>query len=196
MAYNHLEALLHREGQHTLATDTQFMNNLKLMEILSRVPLFKDLQPIERESVLKMKAVFTPIKSREVFIKEGAHEPWFYIILAGKATVTHRGRNIGTLVPGQFIGEVGFICKEPRSASVVADDEMVVMKIDYEAFRRIPVRIRESIKDKIISGLVDRTMQLNEKVYKQDEQIEKLNIRIADYEAEAENRLPGRKKNR
>lgn len=170
------------------------MNNLKLMEILSRVPLFKDLQPIERESVLKMRAVFTPIKAKECFIKEGSHEPWFYIILAGRATVTHRGRNIGTLIPGQFIGEVGFICKEPRSASVIAEDEMVVMKVDYEAFRKIPVRIRESIKDKIISGLVDRTMNLNETLIKREDEIEKLQTRIADYEAEAENRLPGRKR--
>lgn len=172
------------------------MNNLKLMEILSRVPLFKDLQPIERESVLKMRAVFTPLRPRETFIKEGAHEPWFYIILAGKAKVTHRGRDVGELVPGQFIGEVGFICKEPRSASVSATEEMVVMKIDYDAFRKLPVRIRESIKDKIISGLVDRTVSLNDKYIKQEEEIERLKKRIADYEAEAENRLPGRRRNR
>ena len=170
------------------------MNNLKLMEILSRVPLFKDLMPIERESVLQMKAVFTPIKSHQVFIKEGAHEPWFYIILAGQAKVTHKGHDVGRLVPGQFIGEVGFICKEPRSASVVAVDEMVVMKIDYEAFRKIPVRIRESIKDKIISGLVERNIKINQKMIDQEDEITRLKKRVADYEAEAENRIPGRKK--
>ena len=73
---------------------------------------------------------------------------------------------------------------------------MVVMKIDYDAFRKLPVRIRESIKDKIISGLVDRTVSLNDKYIKQEEEIERLKKRIADYEAEAENRLPGRKRNR
>lgn len=170
------------------------MNNLKLMEILSRVPLFKHLQPIEREAVLKMKAVFTSIRPREIFIKEGAHEPWFYIILAGKAIVTHRGTDVGELVPGQFIGEVGFICKEPRSASVVACEEMVVMKVDYDAFRKLPVRIRESIKDKIISGLVERTIRINDKFIAQEEEIKKLEKRISDYKAEAENKLPGRKK--
>ena len=171
------------------------MNKLKLMEILSRVPLFKDLQPNEREQVMQMKAVFTPIKCREVFIKEGAHEPWFYIILAGKAMVSHKGHDLGHLVPGQFIGEVGFICREPRSASVSAMEEMVVMKVDYEAFRKLPVRIRESIKDKIISGLVERTIAINQKFIDQEDEIVKLKKRIADYEAEAENRIPGKKKN-
>lgn len=169
------------------------MNNLKLMEIISRVPLFKDLQPHEREAVLQMRAVFTPIRCKDVFIKEGAHEPWFYIILAGKAKVTHRGIDVGELVPGHFIGEVGFICKEPRSASVSAIDEMVVMKVDYEAFRKLPVRIRENIKDKIISGLVDRTIRINDSFIAQKEEIERLKKRVADYESEAENRVPSRR---
>lgn len=169
------------------------MNNLKLMEILSRVPLFKDLQAIEREAVLQMRAVFTPIRSKTTFIVEGAHEPWFYIILAGKARVTHRGYEIADLLPGQFIGEVGFICKEPRSASVTSIDEMVVMKVDYNAFRKLPVRIRESIKDKIIQGLVDRTMVLNDKYIELEKENAKLKLRIADYEAEAENKLPRRR---
>ena len=170
------------------------MNNLKLMEILSRVPLFKELQPIEKEAVLKMKVEYTSIRPQEVFIKEGAHEPWFYIILAGKAKVTHKGIDVGELVPGQFIGEVGFICKEPRSASVLACEEMVVMKVDYDAFRKLPLKIRESIKDKIISGLVERTITCNEKYIAQAEEIKKLNKRISDYEVEAENNLPGRKR--
>ncbi len=170
------------------------MNNLKLMEILSRVPLFKDLQPSERESVMIMKAAFTPIRSKTTFIVEGAHEPWFYIILAGRAEVLHRGHLIGKLVPGQFIGEVGFICKEPRSATVRSVEEMVVMKLDYDAFRKLPVRIRESIKDKIIAGLVERINGQNDKVIESQDEIKRLSKRVADLEMEIDNRLPASKR--
>lgn len=170
------------------------MNNLKLMEVLARVPLFKDLQPSEREAVIQMKKVFTPIKARTTFIIEGAHEPWFYIILAGKAEVYHRNHKIAQLLPGQFIGEVGFICKEPRSATVKSAEEMVVMKLDYEAFRKLPVRIRESIKDKIIGGLVDRVNGLNETYIKAQDEIERLSKRVGDLESEVDNRLPASKR--
>lgn len=160
------------------------------MEILSRIPLFKDLQPGERQAVVDMKAAFTPIKSHSVFIKEGSQEPWFYIILAGHAEVTHKGRVLGKLNPGQFIGEVGFICREPRSATVSSIDEMVVMKIDYEAFRRLPVRIRDAIKDKIIRGLVERISGHNEKFIKAEEERERLLKRIADLETELDHARP------
>ncbi|XOV77854.1 MAG: cyclic nucleotide-binding domain-containing protein [Aestuariibacter sp.] len=170
------------------------MNNLKIMEILSRVPLFKDLQPVERQQVVQMKAVFSPIRAKDIFIKEGSQEPWFYIILAGKAEVSHRGRVLGQLVPGQFIGEVGFICREPRSATVSAVDEMVVMKIDYEAFRRLPVRIRDAIKDKIIAGLVERISRHNDQFIKAEEERERLLKRIGDLETEIDNKLPNAKR--
>lgn len=166
------------------------MNKLRLMEILSRIPLFKDLSPTDRQQVMQMKAVFTPIKVKEVFIREGAQEPWFYIILAGKAEVTHKGRVLGHLLPGQFIGEVGFICREPRSATVSALEEMVVMKIDYEAFRKLPVGIRDAIKDKIIAGLVERIARHNEQFIDAEEEKEKLLKRIGDLEAEVNNKLP------
>lgn len=167
------------------------MNKVKLMEILARIPLFKGLSPAEREVVLKMAKNIKRIKAENTFIKEGAHEPFFYIILAGKAEVFHRGKRIGELVPGQFIGEVGFICKEPRSATVTAKDDMAVMLISSENFRKLPTRIRESIKDKIISGLVDRVSGMNTNTIRYEEKIDELNVKVRDYEEDP--RLGGNK---
>lgn len=158
------------------------MNKIKLMEILPRIPLFKDLSPAEREVVLKMAKNIKRIKAENTFIKEGAHEPFFYIILAGKANVFHKGKLIGVLVPGQFIGEVGFICKEPRSATVTAQNDMAVMLIRTEEFRKLPTRIRESIKDKIISGLVDRVTGMNTNTIRYEEKIDELEVIVRDYE--------------
>ncbi|WP_164078369.1 cyclic nucleotide-binding domain-containing protein [Alteromonas facilis] len=166
------------------------MNKLKIMEVLSRIPLFKDLQASDRQQVVEMKAVFSGIKAGETFIREGAQEPWFYIILAGKALVSHRQHTVGHLHPGQFIGEVGFICREHRSASVSAVEEMVVMKIDYEAFKRLPVSIREAIKDKIIAGLVERVSKQNAESIAAEDEREELLSRIADLEAELGSQLP------
>lgn len=158
------------------------MNKLKLMEILARIPLFKGLVPAERETLLKLASAFRPIKNKDVFIKEGSHEPFFYIILAGSAEVSHKNKIIGELHSGQFIGEVGFICKEPRSATVTATSDMVVMRLSTEEFRKIPIRIRENIKDKIIAGLVERVTGMNENVIKYEDEIDDLKVKIRDYE--------------
>lgn len=83
--------------------------------------------------------------------------------------VYYRQHQIGQLVPSHFVGEVGFICNEPRSATVVAETDMVLMKIDSDSFQRLPDRVRSAIKDKIISGLTQRVAQLNERLIELDE---------------------------
>lgn len=137
------------------------MNKVKLMEILARIPLFKELTFGEREMVLRVAQNVKRVKAGRTFMKQGAYEPFFYIILAGEAKVSFKGQEVGVLKPGDFIGEVGFICNEPRSASVAALSDMVVVLIRDEEFRRLPSSIRESIKDKIISGLMERLSVMN-----------------------------------
>lgn len=166
------------------------MNKIKLMEILARIPLFAGLSPAEREVLLKMTRNIKRIKEERVLIKEGAHEPFFYIILAGNAEVHHKGKIIGNLHPGQFIGEVGFICKEPRSATVIAKENMVVMLINSDDFRKLPSRVRESIKDKIISGLVERVTKMNTNTIRYEDEIDELKVKVKNYEEDP--RLQGR----
>lgn len=141
-----------------------YSNKLRLMEILARIPLFKDLQPTDRELVLQMPKAFEVCSQGQALIREGGYEPFFYIILSGQAQVYHRQHQIGTLVSSQFVGEVGFICNEPRSATVIADTDMVLMKIDSESFQQLPDRVRSAIKDKIIFGLTQRVAQLSERL--------------------------------
>jgi len=158
------------------------MNKIKLMEILARIPLFKNLSPAERDVVQNMVRNIKRYPQGKVFIKEGAHEPFFYIILAGKADVSTRGHKIGELISGQFIGEVGFICSEPRSATVSAGTDIALMLINSEDFRRLPARIRESIKDRIISGLVERVSGMNNNTIRYEDEIVELKEKVDEYE--------------
>lgn len=143
-------------------------NKLRLMEILARIPLFKDLTPSDRELILQMPKAFEMCSQGQALIKEGVYEPFFYIILSGQALVYHRHHQIGQLIASQFVGEVGFICNEPRSATVVAGSDMVLMKIDSDSFQQLPDRVRSAIKDKIISGLTHRVAQLSERLIELD----------------------------
>jgi len=142
----------------------QQLSSLKMMEILARIPLFKELSPSEREYIVQMPKVFKFVPQGQVLIKEAANEPFFYIILAGKAEVFHRHHLIGCVEAGQFIGEVGFICHESRTATVTAATDLMVLKLDADKFRRLPAKIREQVKDKIIEGLVRRVERLSDKL--------------------------------
>ncbi|MFT5164555.1 MAG: CRP/FNR family cyclic AMP-dependent transcriptional regulator, partial [Alteromonadaceae bacterium] len=98
------------------------------------------------------------------FIIQGTHGPSFYIILSGQATVWQSGHQVALLKAGQFIGEVGFFCNESRTATVTSLTDMLVLKIDRDSFVSLPGKIRELIKDKVISGLVDRVSNQNKQI--------------------------------
>lgn len=83
-------------------------------------------------------------------------------MLAGKATVSMKGQNMVQVGPPQLIGEVGFICKEARIATVIADEDVKVTRLDATNFARLPAKVREAIKDKIIAGPVSLLLRVNE----------------------------------
>ena len=138
------------------------MEKSHLLDILSKITLFKDLDDRELKVILNMPKVYEVFAPGETIVKEGDLEACFYILLSGRASVIMKGQVLVQVGPPQFIGEVGFICKEARIATVVADEDVKAMRLDATNFARLPSMIREAIKDKIIAGLVSRLLRVNE----------------------------------
>jgi CRP/FNR family cyclic AMP-dependent transcriptional regulator len=149
---------------------------LKLLEILNRISLFKSLSAGDRKTISDIPKLLVMIAKDELFIKFGDYDSSFFILLSGKASVTKFNQKIGEAIPGDFIGEVGFICNEARTANVIAQQDILAMKITSELFLTLPMSIRETIKDKILSGMVVR-------VTKQSDVISQLNRQLAAYDS-------------
>lgn len=141
------------------------VNDLKLLEILNRIPFFKRFSPGERASFLASAVHFLKCPAGRHIIRKGEHETSFYIILAGEASVFVKKElhPVGVLKPGYFIGEGAFINNNPRSASVIANTPMVLIRLDQESLLRFPSSIREKIKDQIIEGMANRISDMNSK---------------------------------
>lgn len=134
---------------------------LKLMSIIAGLELFKNLQPSDREVIQKKVGDIKRFSEGEIIVKEGAHDPEFYIVLEGTADVFRGGKLVNKMKKGGFIGEVAYICHEPRSATVTATSQVKLLPLNVMDMRRFSPEIREPIKDKIIEGLVKRINGLN-----------------------------------
>jgi len=134
---------------------------LKLMSIIAGLELFKNLQPSDREVIQEKVGDIKRFSEGEIIVKEGAHDPEFYVVLEGTAKVQRKGHLVNKISKGDFIGEVAFICKEPRSATVTATSEVELLPLNVMDMRRLSAERREPIKDKIIEGLVKRINGLN-----------------------------------
>lgn len=147
------------------------VSKLKLLEFLNRLTLFKSLEPQERKLVADIPNLIVVIQGGDTFIRKGQFDSDFFIVLNGEADISIDGQHIAVAAAGHFIGEVGFICNEPRSASVTATTDIIAMRITRDLFDLLPIKVRESIKQKIINGLVDRVTKQNGKIIDLEEQV-------------------------
>jgi CRP-like cAMP-binding protein len=105
-------------------TKLEHLANVKMFSSLNK----KELRLVERAcDIVKVKPG-TPI------VREGQIGHEFYLILEGEASVTKDGQKVATLGPGNYFGEMALLDGGPRSASVVADDEVEVAVIGQREF--------------------------------------------------------------
>ncbi len=161
------------------------LNNLKMMEIISRIPFFKVLTPEDRKQFIRKEICFFAFEKGEFIIQEGAEDNHFFILLSGSAKV-YRGLKdiefLAHLSPGEFVGEVAFITNQARTASVVALEECIMLRIDRGGLQRIPPAIRDRIKDRIISGLTQRVQRLNNEMLETRHENETMQQQLYDAE--------------
>jgi CRP/FNR family transcriptional regulator len=95
----------------------------KLEETLAKVPLFARLKPRELERLAKRMSE-RRWSEGDVVITEGKGGIGFWVIEDGNATVSVRGKSVGSLGPGDHFGEIALLDDGPRSATVTAATDM------------------------------------------------------------------------
>ena len=113
---------------------------------LKRVPLFAD---VPDESLAKI-APFTKVDEfapGKVVIKEGGFANDFFVIEEGKAKVERDGEHLADLGPGDVFGEQALLDKQVRSASVIAEETLRVIKIEHWELSRMRKSMPEVVDE-------------------------------------------------
>ncbi len=139
------------------------VSDLKLKEILTRIPFFSLFSANERAAFFAQSLKFYLCKKDKYIINSGDKETNFYIILSGQASVRVKQdqQEVAILSAGYFIGEGAFVNSRPRSASIIAKTDVMLICLDQESLMRFPASIREKIKDQIIEGMALRLADMN-----------------------------------
>ena len=135
---------------------------MSLADTLPTIELFSELSKKELKNIA---ALMTPIqvKMGRVLTKEGDPGREFMIIIEGTATVKRKGRVLARLGPGDFFGELAVVAGVPRTATVIADTDMVIETLNRREFSSL---LDESprIAKKILVGAVRRLHEIEESV--------------------------------
>ena len=73
-------------------------------------------------------------------VKEGEQGEDIFIVYKGEVQVSRDGRGLGSLSPGDFFGEVGFLVGAPRTATVTAGEDAQVFRIKAKDFDEVVVK--------------------------------------------------------
>jgi CRP/FNR family cyclic AMP-dependent transcriptional regulator len=100
---------------------------------------------------------FTPGQS---IVAEGEPGEALFVVLSGQGKVTRGGKRVGRVLPGDFFGELSAIDGGPRSASIVAETPMHVLRL----FRRTLTRLIEEepqVALTLLDGIVRRIREID-----------------------------------
>ena len=76
------------------------------------------------------------------------------MILDGRARVERHGRQVATLGPGGFFGDLALLDRAPRNASVIAEHRLELAKLGQRAFDGCSTT--PGFSKKLLAGLARR----------------------------------------
>jgi small-conductance mechanosensitive channel/CRP-like cAMP-binding protein len=116
-------------------------------QLLASVDLFESLAP-ELRSQIAHAAPMAVYGSGETIVKEGEDGHSMFIVMSGVVRVVlgPERQEVARIERGGYFGEMSLLTGEPRTATVLASGDVVVVEIDAELFRRIGAIHPEAIE--------------------------------------------------
>jgi hypothetical protein len=127
-----------------------------------RVGLFQPLSRTELGRVGRFSREMN-IEAGQVLCRQGDLGDELFLIVHGDATVSRNGREVATLGPGMYFGELALLTDEPRNATVTASTDMVLLVLNRRSFRQV-VDTTPSVVHKLLAGLAKRLSEAEAKL--------------------------------
>lgn len=109
--------------------------------VLQCSPLFDNLSHSQRKRVVLLGKVFDRPKGSTA-LSNGAYGDSMFLLLEGSVDVIAHGesgskKNINTILPGDVFGEIAMLLPGPRTADVIATQDIKYLEISWQGIQRI-----------------------------------------------------------
>ena len=107
------------------------------VQSLRKVPMFRDIDP-SRLKLIAFTSERVHYRAGQRFFRQGDAADAAYVILDGKADVVidHDGDEVKVAELGRnaLVGEMGILSDAPRSATIIATEQVSALRIDKSVF--------------------------------------------------------------
>ncbi|MCP4369630.1 MAG: cyclic nucleotide-binding domain-containing protein [Deltaproteobacteria bacterium] len=141
---------------------------MQLIDTINEIPMFDRFTESEKKMFAKLEHSLLGFKKDDVIIREGDTFTSLYLLIKGTILITKAELTmpIAKLSQGALFGEMSFFTKKPRYSNVIANENVLVMKLDKSFFNKVDFAIRDKIKDYLIKLLINRLDSTNESLSK------------------------------
>lgn len=150
------------DATHGHAESEQMREHSKRLRVLEQLDLFKDLAEEERDIIAKG-LKYAPFGKGETLTKQGNVAHWLYVIVSGDisilVSVDGSEREVSKLKGPTFVGEMGLLTGDPRTATIVAASNVECYRLDKSAFHTI-LQIRPTLAQTVAELLARRKTEL------------------------------------
>jgi len=143
----------------------------KDLQLLKSIPMMAKIsdEHLKLLAYISHRIIF---EEGETILREGETGDDAFIICHGRARVIKniRGQSIqiNTLSEGDVFGELAIISNCPRSATVVAETELMVLRIEKDVFLNLMAQHPREVGLRVIQVIVNRLFQAEKKLYGSD----------------------------
>ena len=142
------------------------MDNEQTFELIDKLSFFAGFTQEEKQflSTLESHIKYQP---SEIIIKEGKTDYSFFVLLKGVVCIVKSypmELTIAKLKAGAVFGEIAYVAKRKRTTSVIADGDVIALKIDTKNIDALNPEIPTKLKHNLIEILVKRLEAMNEQI--------------------------------
>ncbi len=98
----------------------------------------------------------------DLILAEGGFEQAFYIMVTGQVTVTKNERVLGALRSGDCFGEMGYLTREKRTASIIAINDVDVVKVNSTLIEQASLNCQLKFMKVFLRTLIRRLAVTNQ----------------------------------
>jgi CRP-like cAMP-binding protein len=124
------------------------------IELLKGVSLFERCSKKELAEIALI-ADEINFDAGKVLIREGERGREFFVVLDGKVEVSRDGKNLRSIGPSDFFGEIALVSRVPRTATVTTATPVRALVVTDRDFRHLLENAPE-IQRKVLEALADR----------------------------------------
>ena len=132
------------------------------LETLGAMELFRELDADARERIATVLRP-APFGAGEALTKQGNVAHWLYVIRSGevsvRVTVDAQEREVSRLTGPAFVGEMGLLTGQPRTATLVAATDVDCYRLDKDALQHV-LDARPDLAVRLSELLTQRRVEL------------------------------------